>query len=146
MTAGNALLPERPLARVEPVKLAALLAAVFGGPVAWFLQLCAGYALATQPCFREGHRVAAPAANMQWSWPVMIGCMIAAILIALSAFIVSFNAYRQNRDRPGGIPILYDGAERTRFLALWGIVLGIGFALITAFTAVAFATLPRCAG
>jgi heme/copper-type cytochrome/quinol oxidase subunit 4 len=36
--------------------------------------------------------------------------------------------------------------ERTHFLALWGILLGSGFALAVAITAVAFATVPRCAG
>jgi hypothetical protein len=38
------------------------------------------------------------------------------------------------------------GAARTRFLALWGALLGGGFALATAITGVAFVTLPRCAG
>ena len=30
-----------------------------GAPIAWYLQLCSGYALASAPCFSEGRRMAA---------------------------------------------------------------------------------------
>jgi hypothetical protein len=106
---------------------------LFGGPLAWFVQLCCGFALASQPCFLGGTRVAAPPPALQWTWPAMIFLMAAAVAIALLSLLVSWRTFTRS-------------TGRTRFLALWGILLGGSFALAAAFTAVAFLTLPRCAG
>jgi hypothetical protein len=106
---------------------------LFGGPIAWFLQLCCGYALASQPCFRGGNRMTAPSPALQWTWPAMILLMAAAVAIALLSLMVSWHTFTRS-------------TGRTRFLALWGVLLGGSFALAAAFTAVAFLTLPRCAG
>lgn len=121
---------------------------VFGGPIAWLCQVCGGYALASQPCFVGGARVAAPPAGAYWTWPAMIILMVSAVMVALVALLVSWRAYLRTRNEVLGdeAHLLEIGSGRTRFLALWGIVLGGGFALATAFTAVGFLTLPRCAG
>ncbi|HEX3846004.1 MAG TPA: hypothetical protein VHV81_01375 [Steroidobacteraceae bacterium] len=121
---------------------------VFGGPAAWFLQLCAGYALASGPCFREGVRLAAPKASLSWSGPAMIAVMVAALAVALIALVLAWRAYVETRgERAGGASALLEaGAGRTRFLAFWGVVYGAGFAVATAVTVVAFMALPRCAG
>jgi len=121
---------------------------LFGGPLAWYLQLCAGYALASQPCFRDGHRMTLPLPALQWTWPAMILAMLAAVAVALLSLLVSWRAFRRIREEPPSGS--QHGAEiragRTRFLALWGMLLGSAFALAAAMTAVAFITLPRCAG
>jgi hypothetical protein len=116
-----------------PDKLRGSFFGLFGGPLAWFVQLCCGFALASQPCFRGGNRVAAPPPALQWTWPAMILLMAAAVAIALLSLLVSWRTFTRS-------------TGRTRFLALWGILLGGSFALAAAFTAVAFLTLPRCAG
>jgi hypothetical protein len=122
--------------------------ALFGGPVAWFLQLCAGYALASEPCFRDGYRVAAPLPALQWTWPAMILVMALAIAISLLSLLVSWRTFKRTREDGAGDAhqSISVSEGRTRFLALWGVLLGSGFALATTFTAVAFLTLPRCAG
>jgi hypothetical protein len=122
--------------------------ALFGGPVAWFLQLCAGYALASEPCFRDGYRAAAPLPALQWTWPAMILAMGVAIAVSLLALLVSWRTFNRTREDGAGDahPPVGVSEGRTRFLALWGVLLGSGFALATALTAVAFLTLPRCAG
>jgi hypothetical protein len=122
--------------------------ALFGGPAAWFLQLCAGYALASEPCFRGGYRVAAPVPALQWTWPAMILAMAAAIAISLLSLLVSWRTFKRTREEGAGDahPPIGVSEGRTRFLALWGVLLGSGFALASTFTAVAFLTLPRCAG
>jgi hypothetical protein len=122
--------------------------ALLGGPLAWYLQLCAGYALASQPCFRGGLRVTAPPDAAQWTWPAMILAMAAAVTVALLALLISWRAYRRTQsEAPGGAEHLSEmGSGRTRFLALWGMMLGASFAVATAMSAVAFITLPRCAG
>jgi amino acid transporter len=113
---------------------------VFGGPLAWFVQLCAGYALATQPCRSQS--------SYAGSFPVMVALLIAAVLVALAAFGVSWRTYARTRDETGGDHrhLMEVGAGRTRFLALWGMLLGAGFAVATSLTAIAFLLVPRCDG
>jgi predicted histidine transporter YuiF (NhaC family) len=119
-----------------------------GGPLAWYVQLCAGYALASQPCFRDGLRMAAPSHAAQWTWPAMILTMIAAVVVALLALLISWRAFRRTRtEASGDVARLSEvGSGRTRYLALWGMLLSAAFALATAISAVAFMTVPRCAG
>lgn len=131
--------------RVTPMELAF---GVAGGPVAWFVQFNAGYALASWPCFPGDHRMQVPLDGYAWSWPTMVAIMIAGVVIALAALWVSWsNLQRTRNERPGGhAHLMQTGAGRTRFLALWGVMLSGGFAIASLVTGVAFAVLPRCAG
>jgi hypothetical protein len=45
--------------------------ALFGGPLAWFLQLNAGFALASQPCFQNGERTGMPHLAADWTGPAI---------------------------------------------------------------------------
>jgi hypothetical protein len=106
--------------------------ALFAGPIAWYLQLCAGYALSGRSCA---------------AWPVMVAAMVVAASIALISLLVSWRILARTRAEAGGRePHPVQTSERTRFLAQWGVVLGGGFAFATLMTGVAFIVLPRCAG
>ncbi len=122
--------------------------ALFGGPIAWFVQLCAGDALASQPCFAGGERLAAPSFAVDWTWPAMVALMLAAIAIALLSSLISWRAFARTRREAAGdhAHVMEVGAGRTRFLALWGVILGAGFAVTTVLTGAGFMLLPRCAG
>jgi hypothetical protein len=148
MTADSNHTSQHPAPHADRVKLHESFFGLFGGPLAWFLQLCGGYALASQPCFVNGSLARAPPASSHWTWPAMIGLMVVAVLIALASFLVSRQAFKRTREETHGdhYHLMETGAGRTRFLALWGMVMGSGFALATVLTAVAFLTLPRCAG
>jgi hypothetical protein len=129
----------------------AMVASVFGligGPLAWFVQLDVGYALASWPCFPKDQRGLLPVAGFAWTWPTMIIGMSAAVAIALAALLVSWRRFRTTSPELSGVPgaRLEAGTGRTRFLALWGILLGGTFALATLLTSVGFMVLPRCAG
>jgi hypothetical protein len=130
------------------VKLHESFFALFGGPIAWFLQFCAGYALASEPCFRAGERLAAPVPALQWTLLAMILSMAAGIAIAVLSLFVSWRVYRRTKEEAHGetAHAAEAGAGRARFLSLWGVLLGGAFAVATAMTGVAFLTLPRCAG
>jgi hypothetical protein len=121
---------------------------VFGGPLAWFVQLCAGYALATWPCFPLDHRLLIPQGGYAWSFPLMVALLVAGVVVALAAFGVSWRTYARTRNEGGGDDrhLIEVGAGRARFLALWGMLLGAGFAVATSLTAVAFLLVPRCNG
>jgi hypothetical protein len=121
--------------------------AVFGGPLAWFLQLNADFALASNPCFFDNERSIAPHMAHDWTWRAMIVIAVAAVAVALGATLTAWRAYRlAKEEREGDRDLEEIGAERSRFLAFWGICLGTGSALIILLTAFAFFVLPRCAG
>ena len=92
--------------------------------------------------------MSAPLSSMEWTWLAMVLSTAAALAIALFALLVSWRVFRRTKEEASGgaAQLIELGAGRTRFLALWGVLLGIGFALATAITALAFFTLPRCAG
>jgi hypothetical protein len=135
--------PKRPAMRLHESFFA-----LFGGPMAWFAQLNAGFALASQPCFLNGERTLVPPWAADWTWPSMIALMIIACTVALLSTLIAWRAYARTDDEAADdhCHIIEAGNGRMRFLALWGILLGAGSALATASTAVAFFVLPRCAG
>jgi amino acid transporter len=141
-------LSQHPAPLRHQLSIGEALFSLLGGPLAWFVQLCAGYALATWPCFPETHRRLMPASGYAWSFSLMVGLLIAGVLVALLAFGVSWRTYARTRDEAGGDHrhLIEVGAGRTRFMALWGMLLGIGFAVATSLTAVGFLLVPRCDG
>ncbi len=137
-----------PAPHAEKVALGESFFALFGGPSAWLLQLCGGFALASQPCFLDGERRWLPRLGTQWTWSVLLALMSIAVIVALCALLISWRAYRRTRfEQPGDHhQVMEVGAGRTRFLALWGIVLASGSVVATATTALAFIFLVRCSG
>jgi amino acid transporter len=144
----DAAMSHHPAPLRHQVSLAEATFGITGGPLAWFVQLCAGYALATWPCFPSDHRMLIPQSGYAWSFPLMVALLIAGVVVALAAFGVSWRTYARTRDEAGGNHrhLIEVGAGRTRFLALWGMLLGAGFAVATSLTAIAFLLVPRCDG
>jgi hypothetical protein len=122
--------------------------ALFGAPLAWFVQLCAGYALATQSCYPGSERRVRLPPHLDWTRAAIAGVMIAACIIALLALAASLRAYRQSSEVLQRDPreVIALGADRTCFLSLWGIIFSAGFALASVLTFIAYFVLPRCAG
>jgi uncharacterized membrane protein YciS (DUF1049 family) len=148
MTAQDASLTHHPAPQRDRVARVESAFGLIGGPLAWFVQLCAGYALASWPCFPRQERTLAPLLGYGWTWPAMVIALVAGVAIALAALMVSTRIYRRTQNESGTShrQLIATGAGRTRFLALWGMLLGAGFALTTLLTAIAFMVLPRCAG
>jgi hypothetical protein len=112
--------------------------ALFGAPLAWLMQLCSSYAMASKPCFAQGERLLEPHLQQQWTSSAMLVLMATALLVALGSLMVSWQINR----RTGAA----SHPERDHFFASWGMLLSAGFALTTILTATAFLTVPRCAG
>lgn len=148
MTAPDARAGHHPAPHASRVSPGESFFGLFAGPLAWVVQLYGGYALANQPCFRGGTPAAAPSPALEWTWPAMVALTVVAVAVSLIAFGVSMRAFNRARNETHGGPhhVMEVGAGRTRFLALWGMVLGAGFALAAAITAVAFIAVPRCTG
>ncbi len=137
-----------PAPQAERVKTGEIFFELFGGPIAWLVQLSGGYALVSEACSADGGRALMPLRAASWAWLGMIGLMCAAILAASLSFLLSWAAFKRTREETagGGHHLMETGAGRTRFLALWGVMLSAGFAIATVFTAVALVTLPLCTG
>jgi len=118
---------------------------VFGGPIAWFIQLCAGEMLTSWPCFPSMDRLPEPIAGYHWTRAAAVIVLVLCAIVAIAAGLVALSTYRRVSDAERRRP--EDPAwGRTCFLALWGTMTGIGFAIATLATLVAFFWLPRCAG
>lgn len=145
---GDQHMRTRPIPPVVPIPRSQIFFLLFGGPLAWFLQLNAGFALATQPCFLDNQRFPAPRSDLVWSWPAMIWILIAALAVALLSSLTAWRAYQRTKAESSGdhLHLMEIGGGRNRFLALWGICFGAGSAVVIIMTLVAFFVLPRCAG
>ncbi|HEY3809386.1 MAG TPA: hypothetical protein VGL50_05560 [Steroidobacteraceae bacterium] len=148
MSADHSALSHHPAPHRERVAPLAAVFGAIGGPLAWFVEICAGYALASGPCFKDAARVNGPVGGFGWTFPAMVALMLVCVLVALGAFAVSYTQFTRTRsESEGGHEHLMEvGGGRTRFVALWGMLLGAGFAVAAVISAVAFALLPRCAG
>ena len=127
--------------RARPWKLAF---GAIGGPLAWGVRLVVNYALASHACFSGD--VPRDDATSGWLWSLLIAVDAAALLIAAIAVIVSYSSWRSTREEfEGSAPEVIDIREgRTRFLALWGMMTGLGFFLATVFDLVMLAGLRPC--
>jgi hypothetical protein len=123
-------------------------ALLFTGPFAWFLQFLVGVPLANWPCYPADTRLMLPAEGYGWTRGaalLLLGlCVVAAAIAALASWRL---LQRVSDAREGGHAEPAEvGHGRTRFIALWGVCLGVGFAIATLLTFVGFALVPRCAG
>ena len=137
-----------PAPLAEGVGRAQMAFAIVAGPLAWFVLVCAGEALASEPCFPGAHRLASPLPGLRWTWPALIALLIVCLLVAFAALLVALRMYRATHTEEAGrrSGLLDEGVGRTRFMALWGLLYGAGFGVATLFSLVSYIALPRCAG
>jgi hypothetical protein len=128
----------------------ALRVCIFGllaAPLGWFLQLCAGYALASWPCFPQDLRGAAPLPGYGWTLGAMIIISSAGVLLALTGALACLRVLRRTHAAAGQpLQRWEEGSDRSCFLALWGVVFGSGFAVSALISTVTSVVLPRCIG
>jgi len=131
--------------RLSPLSASLLL---YVGPLAWFVQLCAGVMLTSWPCFPSMERRAVPLPGYAWTHAGALALLVLCAVAAGFTGVLSWRKFREGRgERGDGKTALIEvGHGRTRFVALWGTYLGLGFALSTLVTLVAFAMVPRCLG
>jgi len=121
---------------------------LFAGPLAWLLQLYAGYALASESCYPGSERRLTLPAHLVWTRPAIAIVMIAACLVSLLALASSLRSYRRSADEMRRDPTeaVRSNAQRTCFLALWGMIFGAGAAVGSVLILLAYFVLPPCAG
>lgn len=122
--------------------------ALFGGPLAWFTQLLAGYPLASEACYPGSERRPMLPPHLIWTRAAIAVVMVAACIVALLALASSLRAYRRSsvEMRRDAAEVIRLGVDRTCFLALWGVIFGAGSAFASVLTFLAYFVLPRCTG
>lgn len=118
------------------------------GPLAWFVQLCTGFMLLSWPCYPGDIRLVEPLAGYGWTRLAALLVLLACALLAAASGAFAWRKYQEVREeREGGhADLIHIGHGRTRFIALWGAILGVGFTLTTLATLAGFALVPRCIG
>ena len=136
--------PSPKRARVRGAELAF---ALWGGPLAWFVQLNINYALVAQPCFPGPQRNVELPGNAHWAFAAAVVVYLLLLAVAIAAGLLSVILFRRMHDETTGsdTDVEEAGAGRTRFLTYWGMLLGFGFAVVILVNAAALLTVPPCA-
>jgi hypothetical protein len=118
--------------------------ALLGAPAAWSLQHLALYATASGAC--SGQFQAASGGAQHWlSWVLPL-INLGALLIAGLATALAARILRRTRHEYGSGGMMDAGEGRTRFLAIWGIWLGVVFMLAIAFNTISAFWVGLCTG
>lgn len=126
----------------DRVGLGMLMVGLLGAPIIWSLQLLLIYGFASYAC-AGALQPARPAAEwVQWLLPVL---NVAALLLAALATAASYRNLRRTRHEHHPRGVMDAGEGRTRFLAIWGIWMGIVFILAIAFNTISAFWVGLCA-
>jgi hypothetical protein len=148
VSADHAALSHHPAPHRDRVSPLASAFALLGGPAAWYVQVCAGYAMSSWPCFPMDQRRSSPLDGYGWTHVAVDIISVLAVLTALAAAFTGWRLLQATREEMHGDHrhLVDTGMGRTRFLSLWGLVAGMAFAVTAAVTGIALFILPRCGG
>ena len=121
-----------------------LLAAIFMPPAAWSVHLIVNYATASHACFPDG----APhsSSSIESLRVLLILIDIASLVISAVAAAIAYRSWQTTADEMAEhpSPMVESGEGRTRFLAIWGLLIGMGFFIAVIFDFVGLWILPIC--
>ncbi|HVI29915.1 hypothetical protein [Hansschlegelia sp.] len=137
---------EHPAPHAHHARIEWLAAALFTAPAAWFLQLCAVYALGSHACYPRAAPLQAALPGWEWTWGASLAINLATLVLAVAATAFSYWIWRQTRgESEGGHHHAVEAGEgRTRFLAVFGLWSGVWFALAILFDTIALMGVPLC--
>jgi hypothetical protein len=126
------------------VDFALLAFALLATPAIWGLRLVANYAIDSHFCFPGDQR---SDALPGWAWPTLLGLDVLAILVAAAAVLISLSSWRRTQHESAAArgQLIEIGEGRTRFMSLWGLMIGIGFIVALIFDLVTLWITPVCA-
>ena len=141
--ANDTTYPQERRPRGDRITLWLLLFATAGVPLFWFAQFLAGSALTGSLCFSDVIPMLGndPTGWLRW---FMLGIDAIAIIAAVVGFVVSLRSWRGARNGMQVKPPLELAIERTRFLAIWGMMTSAGFLLAIVFATIADLAVPLC--
>ncbi len=147
---NGAALPEaqHPAPQRGNVSTVALFAGLFASPLAWGLQLVTNYSLAAHACYPGDLPLHDVAPGVHSTRAIILLLNLLAMVPALGGATLSYQHWRATRGEQRGEAehAIEAGEGRTRFLALWGVMAGIGFFIGILFNTLALLMVPTCAG
>ena len=146
--APDALLREEfhPAPHRERVGIIALLFPVFAPPLAWSAHLLVNFAVSSQACYPDGTPLNVPTSGAAWLWSLLLILDLVGIITGIAGALLAWRNYGHTSQELAetGVPLAEIGEGRTRFLAMWGVLIGIGFSAATLFDFVGLWVLPIC--
>jgi hypothetical protein len=127
----------------DRARLAELTFATIAPPLAWSLHLIFNYALASHSCFPDGAPLVSYLAGIR---PLLVAADVAGLAVSVVATFLGYRIWRATRQEMAepAPPMIETGEGRTRFLGIWGVLIGLGFVLAIVFDSVALWILPIC--
>jgi hypothetical protein len=123
------------------VSLGLLATALIAVPSMWALRLVVNYGIDSHFCFpTETRRNVLPG----WAWPTLLGIDLATVAVTIIAMLVSYHYWRRTRDEVADAPLIETGEGRSRFLAVWALIVGVGFLIAVLFDLVGLWIVPVC--
>jgi hypothetical protein len=118
--------------------------AVVGSPVAWSLEMLVSFPLAAHACFPKDVPVLSP--TTPGLAGILTGIAIALFVVGVLATAASMVCWwRTRNEKSGGTHQLLEvGEGRTRFIALCGLIISIGFLIALIFEATALYVVRSC--
>jgi hypothetical protein len=125
--------------------IAAALALSFG---LWLFQLVFNYGLSSYACYPVPLPRTSVMAGMGWVWPLIVDINLLCLTLALLSTGLSFRNWRlTNRyDVHTFDDVLEKGEAGAKYLEVWGLVVGAGFAAVIVFNTFALFLVPICIG
>jgi hypothetical protein len=135
-----------PAPQRERIGAFALLFAVLAPPLAWSIHLIVNFAFSSHACFPAAEPLNMPLAQFHWLWGLLITIDIVSIAIGAVSIALAYRVWTDTLEEraESGPPLMEAGEGRTRFLAIWGILIGAGFVLAVVFDFVGLWILPIC--
>jgi hypothetical protein len=133
-----------PAPHKDRVGFAALLFGACTAPIFWLGQVGLGYGLTAWVCFPGDHpQPLSPDLPLS---SALVAFDIVAFAASVAGGVVAWWAWRQtkNEKEGGERHALHTGEGRTRFMALWGIMSSLWFAVAILFNTIASITVPPC--
>jgi len=117
---------------------------LLAAPLAWSADELVLYFIAAHECRLRALGDASALQHASSGW--FVGVTLVTVLIALAGLLVSIRNWRRTRgeDRGSGHHLLEMGRGRTRFMAMWGMLVSIGFLVGFVFLILDMVTAPLC--
>jgi hypothetical protein len=126
------------------ISLIWLLLAIFAPPAAWSVHLILNYVSASRACYPDGAPQSVP--SIDWLWVLLILVDIVSLVVSAGAALLAYRSWQISAEEMAEhrSAMVETGEGRTRFLAIWGLLIGVGFFVAVIFDFVGLWILPTC--
>ena len=145
MAASGPFELERPVRHQKRPGIALVVFGLFGAALAWTGNELVNFAVASYVCYPDRVPLGSTPLGWGWVWPFLLVMCVFALAIGIAAVSISYRIWQMTRDDDsGGHYVLEIGKDRTRFLAMCGIMIGIGFIIADILNMATLFLVPLC--